>query len=70
MRVRSYYRAVCRSVYSVLYDEGCEHAGRAEENGVWLREFHAPSVALGCLAGACLNGEMGWKLDAKMVLYQ
>jgi hypothetical protein len=25
------------------YDKGREHAGRADENDFWLREFHAPA---------------------------
>lgn len=59
MWVRSYCRAIHCSVYGMRYDKGREHAGRADKNGFWLREFHAPAGVFVRLAGACVDGEMG-----------
>jgi hypothetical protein len=68
MRVRSYRGAIRRSVHGVRDNQGCEHAGLAEEDSFRLRELHASAGAFGCLAGSCIDGKMGPQLDVEVVL--
>jgi hypothetical protein len=68
MRVRSYRRAVRHLVHGMRYDQRRKHTGQFKENGLQLCQLYASAGAFGCMAGACVDGEMGPQLNAEVVL--